>query len=115
MRPWLQAEVQQQKMLPTIRSYLKLYTTIGIPKLAKLSETDEPAFREHLQCLKHKAHQMSHVTGAPLDGQWASSSDVEFYVDNDVAHVAGTSLVRKHSDYFVKQICKLEEIMATLK
>ena len=25
-----QAEVQQQKLLPTIRSYLKLYTTIGI-------------------------------------------------------------------------------------
>ena len=45
-------------MLPTIRSYLKLYTTISIGKLAALAEADEPTFREHLQCLKHKSHQV---------------------------------------------------------
>ena len=45
----------------------------------------------------------------------ASSADVEFYVEGSVAHVADTSLVRKHSDYFVKQINKLEEIISTLK
>ena len=111
----VQAEVQQQKLLPTIRSYLKLYTTIGIPKLAALAEADEPTFREHLQCLKHKSHQLSSVSGSPLSGSWASAADVDFYVEGEVAHVAGTSLVRKHSDYFVKQINKLEEIISTLK
>jgi translation initiation factor 3 subunit L len=110
-----QAEVQQQKLLPTIRQYLKLYTTIGIPKLAALAEADEPTFREHLQCLKHKSHQLSCLGGAPLSGSWAASSDVDFYVEGEVAHVAGTSLVRKHSDYFVKQISKLEEIISVLK
>merc|ERR1719198_1760336 len=54
LRLFLQ-EVTQQKLLPTIRSFRKLYTTIGIPKLASLSEADEGTFREHLQCLKHKA------------------------------------------------------------
>jgi len=108
-------EVKQQKMLPSIRSFLKLYTTIGIPKLAALAESDEPTFREHLQCLKHKSPQRSCAGGAPLSGAWASASDVDFYVDADVAHVAGTSLVRKHSDYFVKQINKLEEIISTLR
>ena len=44
-----------------------------------------------------------------------TSPQVDFYVEGDVAHVAGTSLVRKHSDYFVKQISKLEEIISTLK
>merc|ERR1719198_2585404 len=40
------AEVNQQKMLPTIRSFLKLYTAIGIPKLAALlEEGDEGTFR----------------------------------------------------------------------
>ena len=107
--------MQQQKLLPTIRSYLKLYTTIGIPKLAALMESDEPTCREHLQCLKHKSHQLQHADGAPLDGAWASAADADFYVEGEVAHVAGTSLVKKHSDYFVKQINKLEEIIATLK
>jgi len=108
-------EVAQQKLLPTIRSYLKLYTTIGIPKLAALTEVEEATFREHLQCLKHKTHTLSWAGGAPLTGSWASSAEVDFYVDGEVAHVADTSLVRKHSDYFLKQINKLEEIISTLK
>ena len=110
-----QAEVKQQSLLPTIRSYLKLYTTIGIPKLAALAEKDEATFREHLQCLKHKSHTLTCLGGAPLSGTWTSSADVDFYVEGGVAHVADTSLVRKHSDYFVKQINKLEEIILTLK
>jgi len=109
------AEVSQQKVLPTIRSYLKLYTTIGIPKLAALAEADDPTFREHLQCLKHKTQAMSWTGGGPLTGSWASAAEVDFYVDGEVAHVADSSLVRKHSDYFVKQINKLEEIISTLK
>jgi len=108
-------EVQQQKQLPTIRAFLKLYTTIGIPKLAALLETDEATFREHLQCLKHKTHLLSWSSGEPLSGQRASSSDVDFYVDADMAHVADFSTTRKHSEYFIKQINKLEEIICNLK
>ena len=111
----VQAEVEAQKQLPTIRSYLKLYTTIGIPKLAALAEADEPTFREHLQCLKHKSHALTCLGGAPLSGTWMSTAEVDFYVEGEVAHVADTSLVRKHSDYFLKQINKLEEIISTLK
>ena len=109
------AEVQQQTLLPTLRSYLKLYTTIGIPKLAALAETDEATLREHLQCLKHKTHARAWVAGPPASGEWASSAEVDFYVEGQVAHVADGSLVRKHSDYFVKQINKLVDIIATLK
>jgi len=108
-------EVEQQKMLPTIRSFLKLYTTIGLGKLAALLEEDESTFREFLQCLKHKTHALAWTGGAPLSGEWASSADVDFYVDSEVAHVADFSISRKHSDYFVKQIIKLEEIIANLK
>ena len=107
--------MQQQKVLPTVRSFLKLYTTIDVAKLAALAEADEPTFREHLQCLKHKSHALSCAGGAPLSGTWQSSADVDFYVDGEVAHVAEASLVRKHADYFVKQITKLEEIVSTLK
>jgi len=108
-------EISQQKMLPTIRSFLKLYTTIGIPKLAALLEVDENTFRDHLQCLKHKTQTLSWTNGPPLSGQRTSSADVDFYVDNEMAHVADFSTSRKHSDYFVKQIIKLEEIIANMK
>ena len=76
LRLFLQ-EVQQQKLLPTIRSFLKLYTTIGIPKLATLlEEGDEATFRDHLQCLKHKSRALVWVSGPPLNGALASSAEV---------------------------------------
>ena len=114
LRLFLQ-EVSQQKLLPTIRSFLKLYTTIGIPKLAALLEVDEGTFREHMQCLKHKAHSLVWTGGEPLSGQWASCADVEFYVDGEMAHVADFSTTRRHMDFFVKQINKLEEIICNIK
>ena len=111
----MQAEVHQQKQLPAIRSYLRLYTTIGIPKLAVLAESDEASFREHLQCLKHKSHAVTSIGGSPLTGIWSSSTEVDFYVEDGIAHVSDTCLVHKHSDFFVKQISKLDEITSTLK
>ena len=84
-------------------------------KLAALLDTDEATFREHLQCLKHKTHAPSWSSGAALSGKWASSVDVDFYVDDEMAHVTDVSTTRRHSDYFVKQINKLEEIIASLK
>ena len=101
--------------MPALRSYLKLYTTIGVAKLATLADADEATFRERLQCLKHKSHQLTSSGGAPLDGTWQSVAEVDFYVAGEVAHVADVSLVRQHSDYFVKQISKLEEIIHSLK
>jgi translation initiation factor 3 subunit L len=53
--------------------------------------------------------------GAPISGEVASSADVDFYVNNDMAHVADSNLTRRHSDFFVKQINKLEEIICNLR
>merc|ERR1711871_534163 len=51
-------EVNEHKLLGSIRSYLKLYTTISISKLALYMETDEAELRTHLMTLKHKTRQM---------------------------------------------------------
>ena len=47
-------EVQQQLMLPTIRSYLKLYTTMPLDKMAGFMEMPAEEFRNHLLAFKHK-------------------------------------------------------------
>ena len=47
-------EVQQQLMLPTIRSYLKLYTTMPLDKMAGFMEMPVEEFRNHLLAFKHK-------------------------------------------------------------
>ena len=51
-------EVSEQTLLPSIRSYLKLYTTISISKLASYMEMPEAELRTHLMALKHKTRQM---------------------------------------------------------
>jgi hypothetical protein len=38
-------EVRQQALIPTVRSFLRLYTTIDVKKLADFTELDEAAFR----------------------------------------------------------------------
>ena len=62
-------EVSEQTLLPSIRSYLKLYTTISISKLASYMEMPEAELRTHLMALKHKTRQMIwQVTALPRCG-----------------------------------------------
>jgi translation initiation factor 3 subunit L len=107
-------EVKQQSILPTVRSYLKLYMTISISKLAKFLEKDEATLRTHLVCVKHKTRALIWNGGPVSLGQWASSSDVDFYIDQDMIHIGIPKVTRRYGEYFLKQIQKLEEIIADI-
>ncbi|EEB12467.1 eukaryotic translation initiation factor 3 subunit 6-interacting protein, putative [Pediculus humanus corporis] len=94
-------EVCQQKMLPTIRSYLKLYTTLPLSKLANFmsrqGENKSELEKEiktlciHLLCFKHKMKNVVWTKGTSgLDGKFQSGSELDFYIDNDMIHIADT-------------------------
>ncbi|KAG8067539.1 hypothetical protein GUJ93_ZPchr0005g14842 [Zizania palustris] len=68
-------EVKQQHLLSGIRSYLKLYSTITISKLAKYMDADEVTLRTILMTYKHKMHSVD------SDGKVISSADFDFYID----------------------------------
>lgn len=51
-------EVKQQILFPQIRSYLKLYTTIGLDKIARFNNLDEEQFSAQLVSMKHKLTQV---------------------------------------------------------
>lgn len=87
-------EVQQQRMLPTIRSYLKLYTTLPLSKLATFmgqSQRNADNFKWeldkemkslliHLLCFKHKMKNVVWTKGASgLEGKFQSGSEVSFF------------------------------------
>lgn len=85
-------EVQQQRMLPTIRSYLQLYTTLPLSKLATfMAQNQKPnvenkkvdlnkeikALLTHLLCFKHKMKNVVWSKGASgLEGKFQSGSEV---------------------------------------
>ncbi len=92
-------EVQQQLTLPTIRrylfnirfecpsifninflcSYLRLYTTMPVAKMAAFLEMPDTDFRTHLLCFKHKMKNVVWTKGTSgLDGELQSGSEVKY-------------------------------------
>ena len=64
-------EVRQQLPLPTVVSYLRLYQTIGLDKLARFRDADAATVRSQLLSLKHKTLQpeTARDTASLMDGE----------------------------------------------
>jgi len=111
-------EVSQQvhdSQIPTIRSYLKLYTTISTKKLADFLEVNNESFKTFLLCFKHKTHNFVWSGGPPLSGKLSFSSDVDFFIDLDMVHIADTRVTRRYGEFFIRHINKFEEIIKNLE
>merc|ERR1711887_495791 len=109
-------EVQQQLMLPTIRSYLKLYTTMPLDKMAGFMEMPPEEFRNHLLAFKHKMKNVVWTKGTSgLEGEFQSGSEVDFYIDKNMIHIADTKVARRYGDFFIRQIHKFDELNRALR
>eukprot|EP01134_Creolimax_fragrantissima_P006716 CFRG6716T1 len=109
------ADVAQQVDVPTIRSYLKLYTTMPISKLATFIQTDEETFRTYLFLYKHKLSSVCWTDGSALNGERTSGSEVDFYLDNDMIHIADTKVERRFGQYYLRQVSKLADIQRSMQ
>ncbi|XP_068652947.1 uncharacterized protein [Aristolochia californica] len=98
-------EVKQQQLLSSVRSFLKLYSTISIEKLAAYMEVDEPTLRTILMTYKHKTHAVE------TDRKIVSNADVDFYIIEDTVHVVESKATKRYGDYFLRQILKFEEMI----
>ena len=114
-------EVRQQKDLPTTRSYLKLYTTLPLEKLASLiepnaNEDDVKKLLIRLLCFKHKMRNLVWTKGSSgLEGAFKSGSELDFYIDDDMIHIADTKVSHRYGDFFVRKIMKFNELNRKLK
>eukprot|EP01125_Pyxidicula_operculata_P006138 TRINITY_DN2136_c0_g1_i2.p1 TRINITY_DN2136_c0_g1~~TRINITY_DN2136_c0_g1_i2.p1 ORF type:complete len:488 (-),score=102.45 TRINITY_DN2136_c0_g1_i2:758-2221(-) len=111
-------EVNQQAHLPTIRSYLKLYTTIDLEKLYNLLEkkVDKETLRNYLIQFVHKTRQIQWSTGnKPIEGSLASSAYLEFYIEKEMIHILDNTVKRRYGEMFLRNCQKLEEIAADLE
>lgn len=102
------ADVRQQQLLPSIRGFLKLYSTISLAKLAAFLEVDEGTVRSALLAAIRKAQTVE------LDGTVRASPDAEFFLDDDMVHVLEARSVRRHGEYFIKHVAKFDEIVTEL-
>ena len=109
-------EVREQSKIAVIRSFLKLYSSISIQKLAGFMNLSEAELRTHLMTFKHKMKNLVWSGGASsLDGQFKIASDIDFYVDGDMIHIADTKVAAKYGEYFIAQIQKCDELKKRIK
>jgi len=107
-------EVKEQDLVPTIRSYLKLYTSIPSAKLSNFLNLDPSAFNSQLMCFKHKTRELVWMGGSPMDGEWVKASDVDFKLENDMVTIVDSRPVRRYSDFFIRHIQKFNELSGQL-
>ncbi|OZC06170.1 hypothetical protein X798_06846 [Onchocerca flexuosa] len=110
-------EIESQIMLPILRGYLKLYTTLPTRKLASfmdVSEADYDSFVGKLLSFKMIVNELGKecMDRCEIDD---STTDLDFYVDKDMIIIADTKVARRIGEYFVKQIQKLQEVNRKLK
>lgn len=121
-------EVKQQLELPTIRSYLKLYTTLPLQKLASFMDKNDRSngserdndravskLMTQLLCFKHKMNNVVWTKGGGLEGKFQSGSELDFYIDNDMIHIADTKVSHRYGDFFIRKILKFEDLNRRLK
>lgn len=109
-------EVRAAALLPHVRSFLKLYTTIPLAKLAVLMEYDPAALRQALLALKRKATVKEWRGGAsPLDGVWTATGDVDFYIDGDMVHVVDSQPQRQFAYELTTAIDRQRALQGALR
>lgn len=53
---------------------------------------------------------MSNIETDQVNEEFRSSSEVDFYIHNEMVHIADTKVATRFSDFFIRQIHKLNEV-----
>lgn len=79
------ADVAAHLPVPTLRSFLKLYTSLDAKKLANFLDVDEEEMVQELMVLKQASKSLNRVPGMEgtglLDAQMTTTSDLNFVID----------------------------------
>jgi translation initiation factor 3 subunit L len=97
-----------------LRSYLKLYTSLQVEKLAKFHDmTANEDFLPLLLSYKARMRQMERSGSEKdtyIEGTMKSALDIHCYLEGDMVHVDEAEKQRRFENYFVNQIMQNTEI-----
>lgn len=100
--------------LPTVRSYLQLYTNIDTTKLGRFCAASAEDTHTSLVALKLNMYQNQGGVGSDAPSAWTSADPLHFFVDNDTVHIDEGVAVSKSSKYFANQIRKFDKVMGVV-
>jgi len=97
-------DVKNTIFVPVLKSYLKLYTTMDLNKLASFVETDAETLRKQLVVYKQKNRQVRWVEGSLLEGELTHTSDLDFALQGDIVHVSEAKVGRRLVDWYLRNL-----------
>ena len=98
------AEVRATMFSPTIKSYLKLYTTMDLKKLAGFLETEPEQLRSWLLVNKLRSRQVRWSEGKLLEGDVAAGGELDYALQGDLIHVSEVKVGRRLVDWYLRNL-----------
>jgi translation initiation factor 3 subunit L len=104
-------EMAAHQTLRKMRSYMCLYTSIGVEKLASFNDMNVEEFEPWLACFKHKMQQLERSTDAGSSDKMGTAMDIHYYVSGNTVHVDEAEKTRRFENFFLKQIAINDDIL----
>lgn len=99
-------EVKANMMNPTVKSYLRLYTTMDLKKLAGFLEVQPEELRSYLLVNKQRTKQLRWTDHGLLDGEWVNVSDLDYAMQGDLIHISEAKVGRKLVDWYLRNLAR---------
>ncbi|KAK8164858.1 translation initiation factor 3 complex subunit L [Phyllosticta citrichinensis] len=99
-------EVKNNMWSPTVKSYLKLYTTMDLKKLAGFLDVEPEKLRCWLLVNKQRSRQVRWSEGGLLDGDVVNSSDLDYAMEGDLIHVSEAKVGRRLVDWYLRNLAR---------
>jgi len=99
-----------------LRSYLKLYTSLAVDKLAKFHDKEkEEEILPTLLSYKVRTRQLEREEGDGYDqGKWKDALDIHYYIVKDMVFVDEAAKQRRFENFFYNRIEQNNDILKTV-
>ncbi|GAA98241.1 uncharacterized protein L969DRAFT_93152 [Mixia osmundae IAM 14324] len=113
------ADVKALLVVPDLRSFLKLYTSLGTAKLANLTGKTEDEVLSELAVTKGAFKTLKWHDGIGegglLDGEEEVAGDIGFGIDDSVVTIVESKKARAYADYFLRRGQKAKESLEYIR
>ncbi|MCJ1242196.1 hypothetical protein MMC14_010203 [Varicellaria rhodocarpa] len=99
-------EVRNNMFSPTVKSYLKLYTTMDLKKLAGFLDVEPEELRGWLLVNKQRSRQVRWSEGGLLDGEVVNSNELDYAMQGDLIHVSEAKVGRRLVDWYLRNLAR---------
>ncbi|MCJ1350871.1 MAG: hypothetical protein MMC33_000852 [Icmadophila ericetorum] len=99
-------EVRNNMYSPTVKSYLKLYTTMDLKKLAGFLDVEPEKLRGWLLVNKQRSRQVRWSEGGLLDGEVVNSNELDYSLRGNLIHVSEAKVGRRLVDWYLRNLAR---------